>query len=373
MPTNVFTPSAELEEFRSSVRRFAEANADSRTVRRLMDTAEGYDPGVWKQMSGQLGLQGLHLPEEYGGSGVGFVELVIVFEELGRTLLPSPYLATVALGANAILQAGTEEQRARWLPGIAAGEKIATLAYAEAIGGPDGLTIEAGASGGGYTLTGHARHVVDGLGADLIVLPARVDGVVGLFLVEGGPEGLHRTAMPGMDLTRRQARLDLDGVPATRLGEGSDAGEVLRRILDQAAVCLSAEMLGGAQVCLDMAVGYSRDRYQFGRPIGSFQAVKHRCADMLVDVESARSAVQYAAWTAEHEAEELATVAAVTKAFTSQAYVDCANRNIYVHGGIGFTWEHDAHLYLRRATSSAAMLGGARRHRAELARQLIDA
>ena len=371
MATNIFTPTSEHEDFRTSVRRFAEANAGA--ARELIDDPRGYDSAVWSQMSQQLGLQGLALPEEHGGSGVGFGELAIVFEELGRTLLPGPYLATVALGATAVRAAGSPEQQAELLPRIATGEQIATLAYAEALSGSDGLTVDARADGVGHRLTGSCRHVLDGQHAQLIVVPARLDGRLALFVVEGDAEGLTRTALEGMDLTRRQARLDLDGVAGRQLIGASDAQAALRTALHQAAVCLSAEMLGGAQVCLDMAVAYSGDRYQFGRPIGSFQAVKHRCADMLVDVECARSAVLYAAWAADEAPDELPTVAAVTKSFTSDAYVDCANRNIYVHGGIGFTWEHDAHLYLRRATASKAMLGDPRRHRASLADQLIGA
>jgi alkylation response protein AidB-like acyl-CoA dehydrogenase len=372
MSRQIFTPSSEHEEFRTSVRRFAEANATSEKVRDLMERDEGYDPAVWSQMSQQLGLQGLHVPEEHGGSGFGFAELAIVFEELGRTLLPSPYLATAALGVNAILNAATPQQQAELLPRIATGQEVATLAYAEALDGPDGLMVEAKATADGYALSGHARHVLDGATASLLVVPARVDGELGLFVVEGSATGLTRTPMAGVDLTRRQARLDLDGVGAQRLGD-SDAAGALRTTLQQAAVCLSAEMVGGAQVCLDMAVQYSKDRYQFGRPIGSFQAVKHRCADMLVDVECARSAVMYAAWAVEERPEELATVAPLTKAFASDAYVDCANNNIYVHGGIGYTWEHDAHLYLRRAMATKVLLGTPGHHRAHLASQLVDA
>ena len=371
MSRQIFTPSPEHEEFRTSVRRFAEANATSDTVRDLMERPEGYDSAIWSQMSQQLGLQGLHIPEEHGGSGFGFAEIAIVFEEFGRTLLPSPYLATVGLGVNAILNAAAPDQQARLLPRIATGEEIATLAYAEALDGVDGCTVEAKTADGGHVLTGHSRHVLDGGGADLLVVPARVDGELGLFVVEGTATGLTRTPMQGVDLTRRQARIDLHGVEAERLGEG-DAGDALQATLDQAAVCLTAEMVGGAQVCLETAVQYSKDRYQFGRPIGSFQAVKHRCADMLVDVECARSAVLYAAWAAEERPEELDTVAPVTKAFASEAYVSCANKNIYVLGGIGYTWEHDAHLYLRRATASKVLLGEPTRHRAHLAAQLVD-
>ena len=369
MSTTIFTPAAEHEDFRASVRRFAEASGDRQAVRALLEDPRGHDPAVWSQLSRQLGLPGLHLPEEHGGSGVGFRELAIVFEELGRTLLPSPYLATV-MGSSAIRNAGSAEEQGRWLPDLATGERIATLAHAfDPVEGP---AVEARAEGGDHRLTGTARHVLDAQHADVLVVPARLDGALALFVVEGGADGLTTTALEGIDLTRRQAHVHLDGAPAARL-TGADAEQALATTLDQAAVCLAAEMLGGAQICLDMAVQYAKDRYQFGRPIGSFQAVKHRCADMLVDVECARSAVQYAAWAADEAPDELPAVAAVTASFTAQAYVDCANRNIYVHGGIGFTWEHDAHLYLRRATASRALLGDPRHHRARLAGQLLDA
>ena len=366
--TRIFTATEEQEQFRSSVRRFAEASGDRDAVRALLDDPDGFDRGVWTQMAEQ-GLQGLHLPEEHGGSGFGFAELAIVFEELGRRLLPSPLLATTA-ASTAILHAGTDEQRARWLPGIAAGERIATLAHADALDGADGLGVEAGDES---TLSGSVRHVLDGRAADLVVVPARVpEGGLALYVVEGDADGLSRSPLESMDLTRRTARLDLDGIAAERLG-GGDPGGALRRTLDLTAVCLAAEMLGGAQVCLEMATQYAKDRYQFGRPIGSFQAIKHRCADMLVDVESARSAVQYAAWAAQDRPDELATVAALALAFTGDAAVACANRNIYVHGGIGYTWEHDAHLYLRRAAASRVLLGDPRHHRRRLAAQLVDA
>ena len=373
MSRQIFTPSTEHEEFRTSVRRFAEANATSDELRALVEEPEGFDRRVWSQMNEQLGLQGLHVPEEHGGSGVGFAELAIVFEELGRTLLPSPYLATAALGVSAILQAATPEQQARLLPRIATDAEIVTVAYAEAQDGVDGVAVEAKADGEAHVLSGHSRHVLDGVAADLLIVPARCDGQLELFVVEAAAAGLVRTPMAGMDLTRRQARIDLDGVTAERLGDGDDASDALRTTLDQAAVCLAAEMLGGAQVCLETAVQYSKDRYQFGRPIGSFQAVKHRCADMLVDVECARSAVLYAAWAVEERPEEAASVASVAKAFASDAYVRCANNNIYVLGGVGYTWEHDAHLYLRRATAAKVLLGEPGRYRTRLSDQLLGA
>ena len=370
MTTTIFTPTEEHEQFRRSVRRFAEANADSEQVRAQFDSERGHDPDVWSQMHQQLGLPGLHVPEEHGGSGFGFAELAIVFEELGRTLLPSPYLATV-LAARAILHAGDDAQRGRWLPGIATEGHIATLAYAGAFDEEGRAGVTARAAGDGPALHGTVGHVLDGHVAELVVVPARSDGAVRLFVIEGD-RGITRTPMESMDLTRRVARLDLDGAPAHPL-DGADAATALRRSLDEGAVCLAAELVGGAQVCLDMAVQYAKDRYQFGRPIGSFQAIKHRCADMLVDLECARSAMLYAAWAAAERPAELAEVAPLTKAFASDAAVACANNNIYVHGGIGYTWEHDAHLYLRRATSAKALLGTPREHRRRLAVQLVDA
>jgi alkylation response protein AidB-like acyl-CoA dehydrogenase len=321
-----FVVSPEQEELRRSVRRFLESTSPSAEVRRLMGTDHGYDEAVWSRMAGQLGLQSLHLPEAYGGQGFSFVELVIVLEEMGRALLCAPYLASVCLAANAVLNGAREPWRRELLPGIASGETIATLAFVEPSARWDatGIGMEAVRSDGGWRLDGTKMFVLDGHIAGLVVVAARRPGSVGvegisLFAVRGGAEGLTRTPLATMDQTRKLARLDFTGVRADLLGEEGAGWASLSRTLDQAAVCLSAEMVGGAQRCLDMSVEYAKARVQFGRPIGSFQAIKHKCADMLLEVESARSAVAYAGGAAADDDGELPVAASLAKAYCSEA------------------------------------------------------
>jgi len=367
----------EQEELRRTVRRFLDEKSPSSEVRRLMETQEGFDEAVWKQMAQELALQGIHIPEEYGGQGFSFVELGIVLGEMGGALLCAPFFSTVCLAAGAILAAGSEEQKAALLPRIASGETVATLALAEPAGRWDaeGIGMEATPDGDGYRLSGTKSYVTDGVTASLIVVAARSPGSagtegVGLFVVDGDADGLARTSLPVLDSTRKQAELTFTDVTARPLGEPGAAWPALSMTLDQAAVCLSAEMVGGAQRCLDTAVAYAKDRVQFGRPIGMFQAIKHKCADMLVQLESGRAAVAYALVAAAEDDEELPVVASLAKAFCSDAFFDVASENIQVHGGIGFTWEHDAHLYFRRAKSSELLLGDATYHRDLLARRI---
>jgi alkylation response protein AidB-like acyl-CoA dehydrogenase len=372
-----FAFSEDQEELRQTIRRFLEQKSPSSEVRRLMETAEGYDEAVWKQMAQEMGLPGLHIPESYGGQGFTFVELGIVFEEMGRVLACAPYYSTVALAANAILDAGSEDDKAALLPGIAAGETIATLAFTEPNGRWDasGIEMVAKESDGSYTLDGTKMFVIDGHTANLIVVVARLEGSGGdegiaFFTVEGDADGLTRTALATMDQTRKQARLDFSGVSAKPLGSPGSAWPAMSKVLDQAAVCLCNEMVGGAQLVLDMSVAYAKERVQFGRPIGSFQAIKHKCADMLLEVESAKSAAYYAGWTAAEDNEEVPVVASLAKAYCSDAYFHAAAENIQIHGGIGFTWEHDAHLYFKRAKSSEILLGDATYHRELLAQRI---
>ena len=372
-----FAFSEEQEELRKTIRQFLESKSPSAEVRRLMEGTEGYDPAVWSQMAEQLGLQSLHIPEEFDGQGFSFVELGIVFEEMGRVLLCSPYFATVALATNAILNAGTDADKKALLPGIASGETIAALAFTEPNGKWDtaGITMEATKSGEGYVLNGTKSFVIDGHNANLIVVVARLadtsgtDGI-GFFTVGGDADGLTRTALSTMDQTRKQAKLEFSNVAATALGDVGNGFGAFSKTLDQAAVLLSNEMIGGAQFVLDQSVEYAKVRVQFGRPIGSFQAIKHKCADMLLEVESGKSAAYYAAWAASEDNEELPVVAALAKAYISDAYFHCAAENIQIHGGIGFTWEHDAHLYFKRAKSSEIYLGDATYHRELLAQRI---
>ncbi|MDQ1419139.1 MAG: hypothetical protein QOJ52_1101 [Acidimicrobiaceae bacterium] len=376
--------SDEQEELRRSVRRFLADKSPESEVRRLMETDAGYDPAVWTQMAEQLGLQGLAIPEEYGGSGFSFVELVVVLEEMGRALLCAPFFSSVVLAAGAVLASGDEPVKKDVLPGIASGEVRATLALTEDSGRWDegGVTTVARVSdsdsdsdsgsgfGGGWVLDGHKTFVLDGHTADVVLVVARTDAGVSLFLVDGDAPGLGRTAMPTMDQTRKQARLVFSSVPARLVGTEGAGWPAVSRALDLAAVALAAEQVGGAQRVLEMSVEYAKVRVQFGRPIGSFQAVKHKCADMLLAVESAKSAAYYAAWTAADDDEELPVMASLAKAFCSEAYFKAAADNIQIHGGIGFTWDHPAHLYFKRAKSSELILGDPAYHRELLAQRI---
>jgi alkylation response protein AidB-like acyl-CoA dehydrogenase len=367
-----FTFNDEQEELRRVVRRFVEEKSPSSEVRRLMDTDEGYDDLLWKQMANDLALPGIHIPERYGGQGGTFVELGIALEEMGRTLLCAPYLSTVCLAANAILNAGTEDQKAELLPGLAAGEQTATLAGAEESGhwGPDGISLQAEPEGDSYVLTGVKTYVIDGHTADLIIVVARLSDGIALFAVDGGADGLERRPLKTVDMTRKQARLEFSGTRASLIGEPDQGSRALAKTLDQISVCLAAEMAGGAQRCLDMAVEYAQSRVQFGRPIGAFQAIKHKCADMLLQVESAKTAAYYGLWAAADDGDDLSLAAPLAKSYCADAFFKVACDNIQVHGGIGFTWEHDAHLYYRRAKTSDLMFGDATYHRELLADRL---
>jgi alkylation response protein AidB-like acyl-CoA dehydrogenase len=333
---------------------------------------------VWKQMGQELMLQGLAIPEEYGGQGFTFIELGIVLEEMGRVLLCAPYFSSVVLAAGAILAVGTDAEKQALLPGIASGDTIAALAFTEPSGKWDaaGITMEATENvGGEFRLSGEKMFVIDGFTADTIVVVARTAGTTGtdgisFFTVAGDAEGLTRTPLQTMDTTRKQAKLEFDNVVATPLGSTQDGFAAFSKVLDQAAVALSNEMMGGAQKVLEMSVEYAKVRVQFGRPIGSFQAIKHKCADMLLEVESGKSAAYYASWAAAEDNEELPVVAALAKAYCSEAYFHAAAENIQIHGGIGFTWEHPAHLYFKRAKSSEIYLGDPTYHRELLAQRI---
>jgi alkylation response protein AidB-like acyl-CoA dehydrogenase len=363
---------AEQEELRASVRKFLADRVPITAVRELMEGDDGGDPAVWAMAGQQLGLQGLAIPEEYGGSGFSFAEQAIVLEELGAALYGGPYLASAVLAANALLRSGDEAAKKAYLPGIASGELIATVAFTEDDGSwePGATRLTATSSASGWALAGHKSFVLDGHIAGLILVVGRTDAGLGLFAVPSDAAGLRRTALPTLDQTRKLARLEFDAVPATLVGADGGAEAVLAATLDIAAVAQAAEQLGGAQRALDMAVEYAKVRHQFGRPIGSFQAIKHRCADLLLEVESLRSAVQYAAAAVAEDSAEVPVVAALVKAYASDVYFHVAAENIQIHGGIGFTWEHDAHLYFKRAKASELFLGDATLHRERLATRI---
>jgi alkylation response protein AidB-like acyl-CoA dehydrogenase len=372
MPVMNFAFTEEQDELRKTVKAFLDSKSPESAVRELMETEDGYDPAVWSQMAEQLGLQGLAIPEEFGGSGYSAIELGIVLEEMGRALLTAPFFSTVVLAANTLLQSGDDSAKKDYLPGIASGETIATVAFTEPSGKWDesGITLEATSSGDGYTLSGTKSFVLDGHIANLIIVAARTSAGVSLFAVDGDASGLTRTSLSTMDQTRKQAKLEFANTPARLIGTDGGGWDTLSTVLDLVAVGLAAEEVGGAQKVLDMAVEYAKVRVQFGRPIGSFQAIKHKCADMLLEVESAKSAAYYGMWCASEMNDELPSVASLAKAYCSEAYFHAAAENIQIHGGIGFTWEHPAHLYFKRAKSSELLFGDPTYHRELLAQRI---
>ncbi len=364
-----FAFSSEQDELRAMVRDFLADRSPEPEVRRLMETETGFDPQVWRQLGEDLGVLGLAVPEEYGGAGSGFVEVGVVLEEAGRSLLCAPLLSSAILATSAILHSGDDAAKKDYLPPLASGQLRGTLALTEDSGRWDeaGVTLSANKSGDGWSLRGHKNYVLDGHTADLVLAAARTAAGVTLFVVESSAPGLTRQVLPTMDMTRKQARLEFADTPARLLGVEGAAWPVLSRTLDLAAVALSCEQIGGATRVLEMAVEYAKVRHQFGRAIGSFQAIKHKCADMLVEVESGKSAAYYALWAATELNDELPAVASLAKAYCSDAFFHCAAENIQIHGGIGFTWEHPAHLYFKRAKTSQLMLGDPSYHRDLLA------
>jgi alkylation response protein AidB-like acyl-CoA dehydrogenase len=363
-----FALTDEQQELRRTVRTFLERKSSESDVRRLMESDAGYDPAVWLQMAGQLGLQGMAIPEAYGGLGFTVIELGVVLEEMGGALLPGPYFGSVVLAGSVLTQCEDNEAQKRLLPGIASGQTIATLAFTEESGrwDADAIQTEARRAGRSWVLNGTKTYVLDGHNADVILVVARGDAGISLFAVEDADQ-TKRRPLSSLDSTRRQARIDFSDTPATLIGEDGDAWPSLSRALDTAAACLAAEQVGGAQRCLDLAVDYAKTRKQFGKPIGSFQAIRHKCADLMLDIECARGAAQYALFTAAQQSDELAAPASLAKAFCSDVYARAAAANIQIHGGIGFTWEHPAHMYFKRAKSSGHLLGDSRYHRRRLA------
>jgi len=372
-----FAFTEEQEELREAARGFLADHSSCEQVRLAMESELGWDREVWKRIASELGWPAVAIPEEYGGLGLGQVELVALLEVMGESLLCAPFFSSVCLAANTLRLAGSEEQKNEHLSAIAEGRSLATLAWVEPAGdwGADGIEALARREGEGFALSGTKRYVLDGHCADLLIVAARRDGSAGdegvsLFALPAGTPGVTCTPLPTMDQTRRQAEIVLDNVlvPASALlGEEGRGWPALRKTLDLAAVALAAEQVGGAQRCLDLSVAYACEREQFGRPIGSFQAIKHKCADMMVAVESARSAAYYAACVAEEDGENLSVVASLAQAACSDAFFRCAADSLQVHGGVGFTWEYDVHLYFKRARASEVFLGDASYHRERVA------
>jgi alkylation response protein AidB-like acyl-CoA dehydrogenase len=347
---------------RDSAREFFAGECDSGTVRRVMETDSAHDPALWSQLAAQ-GYTGIIFDEDHGGIGLGIVELVLLMEEAGRVLLPGPLFSTVALAGAVIDACGSSEQTRRLLPPICGGEACATLALLDSGGSWNPAAVQMTATNG--RLTGEKLFVPDAAAATVILVVAR-DGV---YVVKAGSPGVSIQPMSGMDLTRKMYAVSLQDVTAEKLANPCG----LARGLHIAATALAAELVGGMQRTLDLTVDFAKTRKQFGKPIGQFQAVQHQCADMYLDTESSRSAVYYAAWALQERAPDAAVAAAIAKIYASDASRAVGNRGIQVHGGMGFTWENDIHLYYRRAKASETMLGDATFHREQLARLVIDA
>ncbi|ROO84945.1 acyl-CoA dehydrogenase [Actinocorallia herbida] len=372
----------DLRLLRESLRDAFADLAPSEAVRAHMDSARGWSPEEWRRLCRELGLAGFLVPEESGGGGFSAVEAGIVFEEAGRALLCAPLFAVAGLTVPLLLALDDAEAAKRYLPGLCAGTFVATVATADAVGRPlpDGDVPEAVISADGPVLTGTVGFVVDGASADVVLVPARTGDGIGIFAVETRAPSVTVIPLTSLDLTRKQAGLEFAEAPAVRVGEG-DAAEAFALALDVARALLAAEQAGGAARCLEETVAYGKTRVQFGRPIGSFQAFKQKCADLLIKTESAKSAAEAAAQAAALALDgdafvrlpglpNLPIVSAVAASYCAEAYVAVTAEMIQLHGGIGFTWEHDAHLYYKRAWTGRELLGRPEEHTERLARLL---
>jgi len=368
-PVVSYAPTDEHELIRSTARQFLEERLPLERVRELMMSDDGFDRVLWKEIA-ELGWTGLAISEEHGGAGLGPVEMGVLVEEMGRLVTPGPFFASAVVATTLIQNVATPEQQASLLPGLASGDSIATAALFESAHDVDPLggATTANETEHGWVISGAKKYVLDGHMADEFIVSA--DG--GLFVVPSRSAGVTVQQETVLDSTRRQATVTFDSVEvgaSSRLGSSDDVGIGVTKSLETACSLLAVEQVGGAQRCMQMAVDYAKTRYQFGRPIGSYQAVKHRCANMLMKVESSKSAAYHAIRVTDDDTER-PIASSLAKSLCSDAYVWVAGENIQVHGGIGFTWEHDAHLYLKRAKASSLMFGSARHHRQKLGRAL---
>jgi alkylation response protein AidB-like acyl-CoA dehydrogenase len=362
----------EHKDLRQAVRQFLGEVSSTDQVRSLMATETGYNRAAWDRMARELQLQAMTIPERFGGAGFSNVELCLVLEEMGRALLCSPFFSTVVLGVSALLASADEPAKEELLPLIASGQCLITLAvnpgsHAWDI---DNISCQASRAGNGWVISGSNLLVLDGHIADVILFPARTPRGPSLFRVAGGTPGMRRSPVPTLDQTRKITRVDLDQVPAVLVGTAGGIGTVLEKTADLAALGLAAEQLGGAGRCLEMAVDYARTRVQFGQPIGTFQAIKHKCADMFMRVEDCRSAVSYAAWAAAECQQDAPAMAVLAQALSCDCFDFCAAECLQVHGALGFTWEHDCHLFLKRALASRTLFGDSAHHRELLLRHI---
>ena len=372
--------SEDQELLRDTARKFLDSECPTTFVRKMMADETAHSTELWKKIA-QLGWLGIIVPEEYGGSGGNFLDLVVILEEMGKSLLPGPFFATVLLGSTAVLAGGSAAQKAALLPTVAAGNLLLTLAVAEPSGRYDaaGVTLAATSKGSDFVLSGEKLFVQDAHVADQLVVAARTsqgsspqDGIT-LFLVDAKAPGVRISQLKTVDMTRRQCHVAFQDVAvagAQVLGEVGKGWPIVRRVLDQAMAGLCVEVVGTAQKALDIAVAYAKERVQFGKPIGSFQAVKHKCVDMMVQVENARSLTYYAAWTVDENVPEASQAVPMAKAYCSDMAKTVTSEAIQVHGGIGFTWEHDMHLFYRRGLAAEAAFGSAPVHREVVAQTL---
>lgn len=382
----VFTE--EQQMIRDTAESFLAEVSTSEAVRKAMASDTGFDEALWQQICAEMYWQAIHIPEEFGGMGLGCVELVAMMEQMGRYLLCAPFYSTVCLGVNTLLLAANDEQKAQYLAAICEGSLTATLAYCGPRGGrsADAIIATYREDGDSIVINGESSFVVDGMTAGLILVAARAEGSSGeegvsLFAVPADTAGLERKNLPTLDQTRKMAALSFNELKIfaeNRLGDAGNGWAVLDKVLDLATIALAAEQMGGSQQLLDSTVDYTKERVQFNRPIASFQSIKHKAADMMLRVEAARSAVYYAACVAEEAlqggplADELAEAASIAKAYCSDAYFKNAGESMQMHGGVGFTWEYDVHLYFKRAKGSEHMLGNPSWHRERLAGVVLD-
>ena len=382
-----FAFTQEQEMIRDTAASFLKDASTSAAIRSAMASDLGYSPELWQRICSEMYWQALHIPEQYGGMGLGYVELVAVLEQMGRYLLCSPYLATVAMATNALLIAGSDSQKSEILPQLIEG-KTATLAFncGGNVWNSNAINASYRHDGNDLILNGEYRYVLDGHSADYLILAAREEGSSGddgisLFVCEAENDGIQRSLLPTMDQSRRQASIQLNNLrlsKQTLMGEFATAAKSLAKILDLATIALAAEQAGGMQQVLDITVDYTKTRNQFGRSIAGFQAIKHKAADMMLRNEVARSAVYYAACIADDAlssgplADELAEAASIAKSYCSEAYFKNAGEALQMHGGVGFTWEYDVHLYFKRAKASEHFLGNSSYHRDRVAGVLLD-
>ncbi|MGW6795970.1 acyl-CoA dehydrogenase family protein [Streptomyces chartreusis] len=362
----------ELRDFRSALRRMLASMAPESVVREHLDSPEGFDRSAWTRLATQIGVQGLAVGEEYGGAGCGMRELAVAGEELGYSLFPGPFLSTVLLSTTLLTRSRDAGAMQGLLPRMVDGSLVCTLALPRHGAGwdADATTVTAVADADAWTLTGTVDNVLDGQVADVILVPARHDDVISVFQVDVDSAAVEVRPVLAMDQTRRFAHVRLTSAPALRVGEPGTARELLADAGSVASVGLAADQLGGARRMLEVTTEYARTRYQFGRPIGSFQAVKHALANMLIGTELARAALDDAVRAVDEKAPDLDTAVSAAKIVCSETYYDVAAAAIQLHGGIGFTWEHSAHLYFKRATADRVLLGTPAHHAQHLAAAL---